>query len=364
MRRRTLAWTLAVLAISCGKTRELGSGQDGPGGSDGKAPAQSAGGGAAPNGAISAGGAFVGSVLTGGRPGSGGEAGDAGVEPFGGEGGSAPAGGGEAGGMPSAASGSNGDGGETEPCGPLDVEFIEPSELDTSSWVSEEQCDSEARDVAKSFASYDGGPEIDAGKLSGKWADGSNSTRIELILDEAGTSTLKFGDAPVPELDVEAAYLTGVEPRDVAGAETYGFLIPLIRGFAYTLLSSSWLGDEMNFTFRRTEPWDGWCAAQTPLRGAYCYSCVPGGSRRAWRDDTCGELQGCFTFEELARQVRVDCGREALCNRGVCWCSKDGCRSDPTKLDFGSVTVDPTDPDVIRIDRDAFGDATRYLRRE
>jgi hypothetical protein len=186
-----------------------------------------------------------------------------------------------------------------------------------------------------------------------------------LVLTEAGTGSVKFGDVPLPEFDVEAAYLSGVGERDVAGAATYGFHPPFVRGFPYTLVSGGWVGsEELTFTFSRTEPWDSWCAAQTPLRGAYCYSCVPGGSRRATRDHTCGELQGCFTFEELARQVRVDCGREALCNRGVCWCSKEGCRADPTKLDSASVLIDPTDSEVIRINRDVFGDATRYLRRE
>ena len=267
---------------------------------------------------------------------------------------------------PLAGSSSIGDGGETEPCGPLEVEFIEPSELDTSSWVSEATCDSEAAAVKMEFAAHGSGGEagIDARSLVGTWSDGSGSTRIELVLEEAGTGTVKFGDVPLPEFDAEAAYLSGVGERDAAGLDRYGYLPPLVRGFTYTLVSSSWFGDDASFAFRATEPWDRWCEAQTPLRGAYCYSCVAGGRRRAQRDDTCGELQGCFTFEELARQVRVDCGREALCMQGVCWCSKDGCLADPTTFDSVSVRVDPTDPDVLRLDRDALGDATRYLQRE
>jgi hypothetical protein len=305
-------------------------------------------------GGVSTGGVFIGGTITAGNPAPEGEEGNGGVA----------AGPEDAGGAPSAASGSIGDGGETEPCGPLDVEFIEPSELDTSSWASEETCDSEAEAAEESFASYDREQEIDLGELAGKWTDGSGSTRIELMLDEAGASTVKFGDVPLPELDLEGAYLTGIDERDPSRVENYWFHPDLVRGFAYTLISAQWLGDEMSFSFRLTEPWEDWCAAQEPVRGAYCYYCAPMGSRSSLRDESCEELSGCFTFEELSRQVRLDCGRVALCQSSVCWCSKEGCRANP--LSFGGATVrtEPTDPNVIQIVSSPVGEATSYLRRE
>ncbi len=335
------------------KDPEIGEGRDDGGGSGGAA-SPAAGRGGAPVGGVSTGGVFIGVGSGGRKPTPVGEAGQGGAAL--GEGG--------AGGTASAGAGSFGDGGETEPCGPLDAELIEASELDQSSWVSEETCDAEAKEAAKRFASYDDDAKIiDVGVLAGKWSDGSGSTRIDLVLDAVGESTLKFGDVSLPALDVEAAYLTGIDERDPSRIFDYS-RPALVRGFPYTLIAGQWQGDELSFTFRLTEPWEEWCAAQPPVRGAYCYSCAATGSRSAQRDETCGELRGCFTFEELSRQVRLDCGRVALCQGGACWCSKAGCRSNPQAVDWASVRIDPTDPDVIRIDRDAFGEATRYLQRQ
>ena len=71
----------------------------------------------------------------------------------------------------------------------------------------------------------------------------------------------------MPELDLEGAYLTGIDERDPSRVENYWFHPDLVRGFAYTLISAQWLGDEMSYSFRLTEPWDDWCAAQEPVRG-------------------------------------------------------------------------------------------------
>jgi hypothetical protein len=304
MKTRSAFWLLVVTSIACGRSKGLGEGLDEPGGRGGEA----AGGSVA-----------MGAPVAGGGP------------------------------LDSALAAS---------CQlPWNFRSVELSELDTSSWLSDAECDALAP-PAEPIRTLDVKP------LAGTWSDGTGDERLELVLDETGRGTLTHGDpAELPEPVAEEAYLTGIGALDARAPALprYG---TLIHGFEYSVVPVEGRASELSFAVRGSEPWDEWCALQRPVRGPLCYGCEFAAWSSMFAGTECGERAGCYVGQSSdTDHVRVHCGRSSLCSWSfsVCSCDQYSCTSQPALTHEFVVALDPFDAGVARFD--VSGD-TRYLSRQ
>lgn len=331
MKIRYLAWLIALTGTACGKSKDIGDGID----------------------------------TSGGRAGDSGDSQqfEPGAPPSGGSGGLSMGNFGAR-----SAGGGPGDGKITLECSlPKDLELVEPSELGSSTWVPEDQCDSAAETVRTTSAAEDAAT-LNVKPLAGKWLDGSGAERIELVVDETGRGTLRFGEpTDLPEFDANEPYLTMIGATDARGFDQFSYKSTLVSGFAYRVIPDQGRASEMSFGIRGSEPWSDWCAEQEPVRGIDCYACEFRGDTTQYAGTECGANAGCYVGEsaEPSRYVRTHCGRLALCG-GVsqkCWCTKDECMMNPSRTNGYKVTIDPVDTTVLRFNEEYATEGTRYLTR-
>jgi hypothetical protein len=354
-------WLLAAASIACGKSKDIGDGVDMSGGRGGDAGHVESGDGGDDGTSGNAG--------TGGRSvnGSGGastmgQAGELG----------APASGGT-GGLTMGNFGARSAGGATGKIStmcsiPNTIELVESSELGSSSWAPEDQCDAAAESVRTTSAADDDAT-LDVKPLAGKWVDGSGAERVELVFDETGRGTVLFGEPiDLPEVDPDEPYLTEIGATDAEGFDQFSYKPTLVSGFAYSVIPAQGRASEMSFAIRGSEPWSVWCAEQEPVHGVDCYACEFRGDTAQYAGAECGERAGCYVglSSEPGRYVPTHCGRLALC-AGVsrkCWCTKDTCMNDPSRTHSYKVTIDPVDVAVLRFNEEYATEGTRYLTRE
>jgi hypothetical protein len=234
--------------------------------------------------------------------------------------------------------------------------IVELSQLDTSSWPSDDECDASAPPEEPI-------PTVDVKPLAGRWSDGVGDQRIELVLDETGRGTLTLGEpAELPEPEAEEAYLTNIGALD-ARAPAHSSYPALIHGFEYSVVPVDGRASELSFAVRSSEPWAEWCALQNPVKGPLCYSCEFAGWSNTFAGTECGERAGCYVGQSAGTDhVRVHCGRRSLCgwSVSVCSCNKDSCTSQAALTHEFVVALDPFDEGVARFNLP--GD-TRYLSR-
>jgi hypothetical protein len=367
--RSSSCLALVWVAVSCGKSTDIGDGIDASGAAAGKAGAIEPG----QSGGVDGQG---GGKIEGGVAGSAGNGGRAmvmgGTPTDAGKGGASPSpdsgGGGSTGGLFAEFFGGAGGKGARVCSLPSDFELVDTEELDSSSWVSDDECDAAAEDVRKTIET-DGGATLEVKPLAGTWTDGSGDQRIELVLDETGAGTLTFGEpAELPEFDPEEAYLTDIDARDGAEVEIVGYSPVVVPGFAYSVVAETGRASEMAFRIRDSEPWRDWCAAQEPVRGPGCYGCELRGNMIFYGGDECGERAGCYVAQSSQpdKLVNVHCGRLQLCGSGqpTCWCDEGGCTNHPSGTRGYKVTIDPVDVTVLRFNEEYATEGTRYLVRE
>jgi hypothetical protein len=166
------------------------------------------------------------------------------------------------------------------------------------------------------------------------YAPPSGSSKLTLTLNSASdgtlTGTLVFGDkpAPPPPSDPNVGYPpgSGSTPLDPAN----------IEGFTYTVRNASFDGDRLRLGVSTADLWKAWCGLQQPVPAGYM---IGGGSRNdSGIQDDGGGLEittySCdppsygtddTTGECLASNVRVDCGKAALCTSMICDCTATSC---------------------------------------
>ena len=238
----------------------------------------------------------------------------------------------------------------------------------SSNAASEEECDMIAAAQLDSKRQAEN-KELEVAPLAGTWLDEADE-RVELVLDATGRGSYLVGDdEELPAIDDPyEPYLSSQGPEQIdPGRDERP--IGARRNFRYRVYPESGRASEMTFRYRNSEPWDEWCALQTPIRGDQCYACelaLQGGRGGSWLDDGCGTGPGCFTSNDANQMVQLHCGRAALCGSifGVCTCSSEECWG--TTIDSsGSVTVtlDPVDTNVLRLVDPNSGFSTRYLVR-
>jgi hypothetical protein len=297
-------WLLVLTSIACGKSKGLGEGLDEAGGRGGEASG--------------------GSVVTG-----------------------APV-----------AGGGSLDGALAPSCQlPWNFRIVELSELDTSSWPSDDECDA-------SVPPAEPIPTLDVKPLAGRWSDGTGDERLELVLDETGHGTLTLGEpSEWPEPEAEEAYLSDIGALDARTMALPGYRT-LLHGFEYSVVPVDGRASELSFAVGGSEPWAEWCALQKPVRGPYCYGCEFVGGSGMFAGTECGERAGCYVGQSSDMDyVRVHCGRSSLCgwSVSVCSCNKHSCTSQHTLNHEFVVALDPFDEAVARLSLP--GD-TRYLSRQ
>jgi hypothetical protein len=286
-----------------------------------------------------------------------GNAGTAGAAPAG-AGGNAEAGaGGATAGSPTA-----GGGGSQNPseC-PGELPLSDGSDLNEEAWPPEGECSTVPTPPAPA--------SLAVAPLAGTWVDDGMEPRVEVVLDATGAGTLLYGEfAELPPItDPDEPYLIDVGANDMAAFDRanmqLGYRMPR-EGFRYSVLPDRGASSEMVFFIATTEPWSDWCAQQEPVRGANCYQCeFVGDGGTLFLRDACSVPDGCYAI--VANELLpVHCGRTLLCGlTQACTCDADECFAESVySRKQLSVTLDPLDPDVLRLVGEN-GEA-RYLRRQ
>jgi len=185
--------------------------------------------------------------------------------------------------------------------------------------------------------------------------DGSDHVRLTIAAD--GSGTLEVGNQPqvAPATDPNVGY----PPAGVISGlnDSTGGIPPIYEGFAYPMYSAQVQTDRVQVGIKPHDYYTSWCALQTPFAYVIQTSSVAddagiiyqtvvaadagtdGATRSAVMYSVC-EFQGGATvrnddgtntcYGELnSTTIPVDCGRFAVCNRGVCACTADGCSSSP-----------------------------------
>jgi hypothetical protein len=155
--------------------------------------------------------------------------------------------------------------------------------------------------------------------LSGGEAINFNASSLELTLAADGAGRLRFGSAsaPAPAVDAARGYLCSAP-----GASTCTPPGGFVPGFEYALSSVSARGSILSFRALLDQPWDGWCALQTPLEqttsGCPTYYDIEPSYLSPVFGETCSVLgaQG---------RVEIDCDRLATVERRPCACTASGC---------------------------------------
>lgn len=256
-----------------------------------------------------------------------------------------------------------GEGASNETCDFGSVTFVELSELPKVDQPEEECQIIGARIEAERAAVVD----LDVAPLAGVWRDGEGADAVELMIDRTGNGTLRYG---------ETIELPAIEDPDVGyldeqfGEPGLGSQVSVLAGFTYSLYPTSGRASEMAVDLRLGEPWAEWCALQAPVRGsAHCYTCdESAGYGFAAITEACGGETGqCYASvsengERLA--APVDCERLRACNSvgSVCGCTAESCQTSTELLTHRTISLDPVDPTVIRVEN-IWGSEMRYLAR-
>lgn len=136
------------------------------------------------------------------------------------------------------------------------------------------------------------------------------SDQLRITLDATGNGTVEVGDQAVypPPTDPNVGYPGG---RAFAG--------DLVSGLRYPIQNARVEGDRLRFQFSLTDPWQPWCALQTPIPAddGATYHC----SRHGYRD-----AGGCFEVGATPPRP-LDCGKLSLCwgTPAICACTASGC---------------------------------------
>ncbi len=166
-----------------------------------------------------------------------------------------------------------------------------------------------------------------SGQLAGAPSAPTPGEGVTLRLNrEPLSGTIRFGDAveiPAP-VDPDEGYLVDSIALDEQGAGLDR--IPLIEGFEYTLRAGQLRDGEVTLTFAPSEPWEAWCAMQTPYDvlpelADDVWACSRGGlsSGESYGDGVCeGHYNG--------KSWQEDCGKAELCRPAtVCACDAETC---------------------------------------
>jgi hypothetical protein len=168
--------------------------------------------------------------------------------------------------------------------------------------------------------SEDNGPEPVFGYWDGYVEDyvfDYTSSRVRLVLDDAGHGTLEVGDAaPIPPAsDPDADYPPG---RQVS---PHGITPELLPGARYTASRLEIEAGRIQFGVMPDELYAGWCSLQTPVLvepSEPYYQCVPLGGL-SWGGEQC-YLQP----DGQGPWVAMSCTKLGLCN-SVCFCDESAC---------------------------------------
>ena len=158
-------------------------------------------------------------------------------------------------------------------------------------------------------------------QVTGEEATKFSSLGLELTLAADGVGRLRFESArtPEPALDGARGYLCSA-PSAATCAPASGF----VPGFTYTLPHVWARGGILSFRSLLDEPWEGWCALQTPLEQTVSgcpaqYGIEPAYVSVSW-GEACAVLRADGWFD-------IDCGRLATVERRPCSCTALGCRA-------------------------------------
>ncbi|MEI9941201.1 MAG: hypothetical protein WDO69_28620 [Pseudomonadota bacterium] len=227
------------------------------------------------------------------------------------------------------------------------------------------------------------GQVLNVAPLAGKWADGSGSARVELVLDAQGSGSLRFGQASdFPAIsDANEAFLSDIGERDSNKVFDLAYEKEQL-GFSYSVIADSGKGSELSFHVLIMQPWESWCALQAPVPSPYsrnCYACMYDAGLFSFytqpvpSDEACEAQTGCFASNQDSSEAkRVHCGRLALCllpYDNVCICSADACfanlqnQQGSVARPYG-VTLDPIDTKVLRLTSNQDTPIKYYLEKQ
>jgi hypothetical protein len=143
------------------------------------------------------------------------------------------------------------------------------------------------------------------------------SSRIRLVLDEAGRGTVRFGDGPLlPPPDPTVGYPPNLPPS--AFRETH------VGGFEYPMHDAAVHDRRLTFSVKVYDHFTDWCRAQTPVLVADHYACVPNWAT-SWGTTTECAAACCVRLSHEGGGETWDCLRYNLCLYGVCRCTADKC---------------------------------------
>jgi hypothetical protein len=148
-----------------------------------------------------------------------------------------------------------------------------------------------------------------------------SAPQLEIELAADGTGTLHFESprAPAPARDGAGGYLCSA-PSAATCTPSSGF----VPGFEYALARVSARDSILSFRALLDEPWDGWCALQTPLEQTVPGCPVHYDIEPVYVDASWGET--CSVLRAEGR-VEIDCDRLATVERRPCSCTALGCRA-------------------------------------
>jgi len=158
-------------------------------------------------------------------------------------------------------------------------------------------------------------------QLTGEEAAKFAAPRFDLTLAADGMGRLRLESASPPAAALDGAHGYLCSPPSATTCTTPSGFVP---GFEYALARVSARDSILSFRALLDQPWDGWCALQTPVEEIVpgCdprYDIEPSYLLASW-GETCSVMRGNGWNE-------IDCNRLATVERRPCACTAQACRA-------------------------------------
>jgi hypothetical protein len=179
---------------------------------------------------------------------------------------------------------------------------------------------------------------------------------IQQLAGGSGEVRVTLGTAAAPP---PAASATEYYPPGTSTEPTMR-LPGFVEGVSYVAHAVTWQGPRLKFLLSLAQPWESWCALQTPyfVVDSNRYNCIPGYGGVTSSPDA-GERM-CLAFDlQGTKQTPTACAQLSQCNGEFCTCDACGCAASVENGSSFDLTFDAdlltgiVDGQNVRLTRDA-----------